>query len=125
MSVVGAFTAVVAFGPATTPSAAPSAAATATPRSDLPAVALADLPEPARSTLQIIDQGGPFPYRQDATVFANREGMLPAQAPGYYREYTVPTPGSPDRGARRLVVGAAGDIYYTADHYESFHQVLR
>ena len=125
VSIVGALAAVIAFGQSPTPSAGTSAAATATPRSGLPAVVLADLPAAAHSTLRLIDEGGPFPFRQDGTVFANREGALPARDPGYYREYTVPTPGSPDRGARRLVVGAGGDVYYTADHYRSFHQVLR
>jgi len=125
VSIVGALAAVIAFGQLPAPSAGSSAAATATPRSDLPAVVLADLPEPVGSTLRLIDQGGPFPYRQDGAAFANREGVLPARDPGYYREYTVPTPGSPDRGARRLVVGAGGDVYHTADHYRSFHQILR
>ena len=65
-----------------------------------------------------------FPYPQDGTVFQNREGLLPAEEAGYYREYTVPTPGSPDRGARRLIVGEAGGIYYTDDHYESFREIV-
>ena len=70
--------------------------------------------------LALIDAGGPFPYRQDGTVFSNREHLLPAKARGYYREYTVPTPGSPDRGARRIVTGLGGEAYYTDDHYRSF-----
>lgn len=93
--------------------------------SGLPVVAVADLPREARETLALIAGGGPFPAAQDGTVFANREGLLPRRASGYYREYTVPTPGSSDRGARRLVVGSAGDVYYTADHYSSFREVLR
>jgi len=96
-----------------------------TPRSGLPTVAVAELPAQARDTLALADRGGPFPYRQDGTVFGNLERLLPARERGYYREYTVPTPGSSDRGARRLVVGAGGDVYYTADHYRSFRQVLR
>jgi len=96
-----------------------------TPRSALAGVAVADLPEPARATLDLIDAGGPFPYPQDGSIFGNREGRLPERPRGYYREYTVPTPGEPDRGARRLVVGQDGDIYYTDDHYRSFRQVLR
>lgn len=96
-----------------------------TPVSGLPTVQARDLPQEGITTLALIDQGGPFPYRQDGTTFGNREGILPKQQTGYYREYTVPTPGSRDRGARRLVVGRAGDVYYTADHYESFRQVLR
>ena len=65
-----------------------------------------------------------FPYPQDGSVFQNREGLLPDAEPGYYREYTVPTPGSDDRGARRLVVGRDGGIYYTDDHYQSFREVV-
>jgi len=99
--------------------------AAATPRSTLPAIAVGDLPPPARSTLALIDKGGPFPYAKDGTVFSNLERLLPARPAGYYREYTVATPGSDDRGTRRLVVGAGGDIYYTDDHYASFRQVLR
>ena len=74
-------------------------------------------------TLALIDAGGPFPYRQDGTVFSNREHLLPAEAHGYYHEYTVPTPGSPDRGARRIVVGSQGEAYYTDDHYRSFWRI--
>ncbi len=70
------------------------------------------------------DTSGLFPYAQDGSVFQNREGLLPEAEPGYYREYTVPTPGSEDRGARRLVVGRDGGIYYTDDHYESFREVV-
>ena len=111
---------------ARSPSDAPTAPATAaTPRSHLPGVGLADLPAQARQTLNLVDRGGPYPYPQDNTVFGNQEGRLPAQPVGYYREYTVVTPGSADRGTRRLVVGADGDVYYTGDHYASFRQVLR
>jgi ribonuclease T1 len=113
-------------GPGSTPGALTSPAASdATPRSGLPTVAVADLPTGARETLALIDRGGPYPYRQDNTVFANQEGLLPARPRGYYREYTVVTPGSADRGMRRLVLGADGDVYYTSDHYTSFRQVLR
>jgi ribonuclease T1 len=108
------------------PSAGPTPrTSTATPRSHLPGVGLADLPAQARQTLNLVDRGGPYPYPQDNTVFANQEGLLPSQPVGYYREYTVVTPGSADRGTRRLIVGADGDIYYTGDHYASFRQVLR
>jgi len=68
-------------------------------------VALEELPKQAQQTLTLIRQGGPFPYRKDGTVFGNRERLLPRQPRGYYREYTVPTPGSRDRGARRIVAG--------------------
>ena len=75
-------------------------------------------------TIRLIQQGGPFPYRQDGVVFQNREGVLPRKASGYYHEYTVTTPGSPDRGARRIVTGGRGEMYYTSDHYASFKQVV-
>ncbi|MET8471509.1 ribonuclease [Streptomyces sp. NPDC006422] len=82
------------------------------------------LPAEAHDTLDLIEQGGPYPYEQDGTVFSNREGILPAQSSGYYHEYTVITPGSDDRGARRIVTGEADqEDYYTADHYESFDLV--
>ncbi len=96
-----------------------------TPRSGLPTVAASALPAEARQVLGLIDAGGPFPFVQDGTVFTNAERILPQRAAGYYREYTVRTPGSSDRGARRLVVGRGGDVYYTDDHYASFRQVLR
>jgi ribonuclease T1 len=83
----------------------------------------ADLPEQARGTLQLIRRGGPFPYARDGTVFGNREGMLPAGPRGYYHEYTVPTPGSRDRGARRIIAGRLGEYYYTDDHYRSFKRI--
>ena len=118
---------IVQLGTTPTPPTAPQVAATGpqTPPSGLPVVAVADLPAQARDTLALIDHGGPFPYRQDGTVFGNLERRLPDRPRGYYREYTVPTPGSNDRGVRRLVVGAGGDVYYTADHYGSFRQVHR
>src|SRR3954453_7534349 len=79
------------------------------------------LPSQAHDTLDLIDQGGPFPYEQDGTVFSNREGVLPTQASGYYHEYTVITPGSPTRGARRIVTGEeTQEDYYTSDHYATF-----
>jgi ribonuclease T1 len=86
-------------------------------------ISLRDVPREARDTLQLIKQGGPFPYKQDDTVFSNREGLLPAKSSGYYHEYTVVTPGSPDRGARRIVAGKSGEYYYTDDHYRSFKLV--
>lgn len=80
-----------------------------------------DLPSQAHDTLELIEQGGPYPYSQDGTVFQNREGILPSQSSGYYHEYTVITPGSPTRGARRIVTGEEHqEDYYTADHYASF-----
>lgn len=88
-------------------------------------VAASRLPAEARRTLALIDQGGPYPYVRDGVVFGNFEGRLPAHRRGYYHEYTVPTPGSRDRGARRLVTGQGGEIYYTDDHYDTFRAVLR
>lgn len=127
--------------PAARPTAAPrpAAKATATPRpaaTATPAAASApridgfdavtpdQLPAEARATLALIAQGGPFPYRQDGAVFQNRERRLPRKPAGYYHEYTVVTPGSPDRGARRIIAGARGELFYTADHYDTFVQVL-
>ena len=94
-------------------------------------VALDALPAEARQTLALIRRGGPFPYRKDGTVFGNRERLLPQRPRGYYTEYTVTTPGSRDRGARRIVAGkgATGDpatsdeYYYSSDHYQSFRRI--
>ena len=93
-------------------------------------VALAILPPEARTTDQLIRNGGPFPFAKDGSVFANRERQLPRQARGYYREYTVKTPGSRTRGARRIVCGglaatAPEACYYTADHYTSFKRIVQ
>ncbi|MEJ1197232.1 MULTISPECIES: ribonuclease domain-containing protein [unclassified Streptomyces] len=82
------------------------------------------LPSQAHDTLDLIEQGGPYPFEQDGTVFQNREGILPSRSTGYYHEYTVITPGSDTRGARRIVTGdASQEDYYTADHYASFDLV--
>lgn len=82
------------------------------------------LPPEARATLALIEAGGPFPYRQDGRVFHNRESLLPRKPRGYYREYTVKTPGESDRGARRIVAGRGGEYYYTDDHYRSFRRII-
>jgi ribonuclease T1 len=82
------------------------------------------LPHEALETLKLIQNDGPYPYKQDGTVFSNREGLLPQKANGYYREYTVKTPGASDRGARRIVKGKAGELYYTDDHYASFRRIV-
>lgn len=83
------------------------------------------LPPEAQRTLRLIAAGGPFPFDRDGTVFQNREGRLPSQPRGYYREYTVTTPGSSDRGARRIVTGGAPptEYFYTDDHYRSFRRL--
>jgi ribonuclease T1 len=91
----------------------------------MPVAEASELPAEARRTLQLIDEGGPFPYERDGSVFGNFEGLLPRHERGHYREYTVPTPGSDDRGARRVVTGRNGETYYTDDHYASFTAVLR
>ena len=87
-------------------------------------VRVADLPQEARQTLALIRAGGPFPHARDGVVFGNREGLLPKRNRGYYREYTVKTPGARDRGARRIVAGANGELYYTDDHYRSFKRII-
>jgi guanyl-specific ribonuclease Sa len=81
------------------------------------------LPSQARDTLVLIADGGPYPYRSDGVVFENREGRLPRHPGGYYHEYTVVTPGSADRGTRRVVTGQAGERFWTADHYGSFQEI--
>ncbi|MFD6228276.1 ribonuclease domain-containing protein [Streptomyces sp. NPDC060232] len=124
-----------AVGGSAEPSAAPSTPSRA-PSDAVPegapdwargmAVVRADaLPRQARDVLALIDKGGPYPYRQDGTVFGNFEKVLPRQKRGYYHEFTVRTPGERDRGARRIVTGEGGEFYYTDDHYETFKAVLR
>jgi ribonuclease T1 len=83
------------------------------------------LPPEARETIVLIRRGGPFPFQKDGAVFGNREALLPRRERGYYREYTVRTPGSRDRGARRIVAGRSGELYYTDDHYRSFKRILQ
>lgn len=104
---------------ATLPTGTPAAPAR-TSGSGLATVAASALPAEARQTLRLIDRGGPFPYGRDGSVFGNVERVLPRQPRGWYREYTVPTPGESDRGPRRIVAGRDGTRYYTADHYASF-----
>ncbi|OON81653.1 ribonuclease [Streptomyces tsukubensis] len=105
--------------------AAPAAVTASAPRiAAVGDICLSDLPAQAHDTLDLIEEGGPYPYPQDGTVFQNREGVLPSQSSGYYHEYTVVTPGSSDRGARRIVTGDEDrEDFYTSDHYESFDLV--
>ncbi|NGO72428.1 ribonuclease domain-containing protein [Streptomyces boncukensis] len=114
---------------ATAPATAAAVTAPAAPHARIAAVGdicYSALPSQAHDTLALIAQGGPYPYPQDGSVFYNREGILPQQQTGYYHEYTVETPGSPDRGARRIVTGDSyREDYYTADHYASFDLVDR
>lgn len=109
--------------------AQPTATAVPTrdPGSGLSPVTASDLPREGQQTLRLIRAGGPFPYSKDGSAFGNRERLLPARGSGGYREYTVPTPGEADRGARRIVCAALTppdrQCYYTADHYASFRRI--
>ena len=93
------------------------------PREAPAEVRAAQLPAEAQHTLALIRSKGPFPYAKDGSVFGNREGLLPKQPRGYYREYTVKTPGERTRGARRIVAGRGGELYYTEDHYNRFRRI--
>ncbi|MFZ2503594.1 MAG: ribonuclease domain-containing protein [Nocardioides sp.] len=93
------------------------------PVSGLILVDRSTLPPEAIDTLALIKAGGPFPYDEDDGTFKNLEGLLPDRDRGYYREYTVETPGSSTRGARRIVVGGGGEYYWTEDHYQSFERI--
>jgi len=97
--------------------------------SGMSTVTLASLPAEAQQAEARIRSGGPFAYSKDGSVFGNREKLLPANARGYYREYTVTTPGARDRGARRIVCGGSQPVkpdacYYTGDHYASFARIV-
>ncbi len=89
----------------------------------LPVIAAAELPAEARETLRAIERGGPFAYERDGVVFGNYERILPKRPRGYYREYTVKTPGVRHRGARRIVCGEPVECYYSADHYQTFKRI--
>jgi ribonuclease T1 len=89
--------------------------------SDIPA---GELPAEARTALERVKKGGPFPYPNDARTFNNREARLPIRSRGYYREYTVRTPATRDRGARRIVAGRGGEFYYSDDHYRTFKRII-
>jgi ribonuclease T1 len=111
----------------TSPRGPSSAAAASTdPETGLLWVAVSELPAEARRTLTLVDSGGPFPYSKDGATFGNFERLLPTRPGGFYREYTVPTPGTASRGARRIVTGEQERLYfYTADHYASFKRIKR
>lgn len=98
------------------------------PDGSMASIAMAELPLQGRSTYALIQNGGPFPHDKDGTVFGNRERILPARQRGYYREYTVKTPGARNRGARRIVCGGKPRVpdacYYTSDHYASFRKII-
>jgi ribonuclease T1 len=111
---------------ARTSSSTTPASAGRDPQSGLPLVALGQLPREAQQTVALIDAGGPFPYSQDGVTFGNNERILPAHPRGWYREYTVRTPGEGDRGPRRIVTGDHDtQLFYTGDHYASFVRVSR
>lgn len=110
-------------GTAPSPAAKQSAPHRAANPSSLPEIRESALPVEGRRVLALIRAGGPFPYGQDDQVFGNLERVLPARDRGYYREYTVPTPGGSDRGARRIVAGNGGEKYYTGDHYATFEYI--
>ncbi|HET9652504.1 MAG TPA: ribonuclease domain-containing protein, partial [Usitatibacter sp.] len=86
-------------------------------------IGVSQLPREAQQAIALIRKGGPFPYAKDGAVFGNREGVLPRAKRGYYREYTVKTPGVRTRGARRIVAGAGGEMYYSDDHYNHFRRI--
>ena len=86
-------------------------------------MAAAELPAEARETIALFRKGGPYPYAKDGAIFGNREAILPRQKRGYYREYTVKTPHERTRGARRIIAGRGGDLYYTEDHYNHFRRI--
>ena len=88
-------------------------------------VRLDELPSEAHYTLSLIKKDGPFPYHRDGATFGNFERRLPRKERGYYKEYTVPTPGARDRGARRIVAGRKGELYFTDDHYQTFRRILQ
>ena len=123
-------------GPAPGPASGKAQAAPATPPavranplsqdnpSGLPELPESALPAEGRRVLELIRAGGPYRYSQDDQTFGNFERILPRRDRGYYREYTVPTPGESDRGARRIVAGSGGDKYYTDDHYETFSFIV-
>ncbi|MCH9682442.1 MAG: hypothetical protein K0V04_13480 [Deltaproteobacteria bacterium] len=93
-------------------------------RSGLPQITRGRLPPEARETLADIASGGPYDFSKDDTVFHNRERLLPRRKRGYYREYTVVTPGLRHRGARRIVAGSSGELFYTDDHYATFEEIV-
>jgi ribonuclease T1 len=96
------------------------------PVSGLPWILEEELPVEGQATLALIDQGGPFPFPgKDGSTFGNFEGLLPDHRRGYYHEYTVITPGSSDRGGRRIITGDAGEFYWTSNHYKSFDRISR
>lgn len=113
-------------GPTRTPESTPVEGGGGFDDDGIAYVDLADLPPEAAETVELIDAGGPFPYPgKDGSTFGNFEGILPDRERGYYAEYTVETPGLDHRGARRIIAGDGGELYWTEDHYESFERIER
>jgi ribonuclease T1 len=108
---------------AATPSVASHAVTMIKVLPDVGSICQSDLPSQADDTLELIAEGGPFPYPEDGEVFRNDEGLLPSEPSGYYHEYTVTTPGASNRGTRRIITAEDGTDYYTSDHYESFDTI--
>jgi len=132
LGIVLGWGAAVLAPPASTPTGdGPPSAAQVTTGPTAPAdlrlgsISVDELPDEAVETIELIEVGGPFPFRQDGAVFENREGLLPARPSGHYHEYTVPRPGNNGRGKLRIVAGADGELYWTADHYDSFRWIER
>lgn len=127
LGLVGALLVVVLLwwspGGDSVPDRVPEAPGTTQVDGSVATIAFADLPAEAQATIALIESGGPYPYRQDGARFGNREQLLPLRGADHYREFTVPTPGSRDRGARRIVLGSTGEMYYTEDHYRSFSRI--
>ncbi len=96
----------------------------AAPLDAIATVSLETLPPQVRETIRLIRAGGPFPYARDGISFGNFEKRLPVERPHFYREYTVPTPGARDRGARRVIAGREGEFFYTDDHYSTFRRII-
>lgn len=98
------------------------------PVSGLGWMSVSELPREGQQVLKLVAQGGPFRYSKDGATFGNREGVLPKRNRGYYREYTVTTPGAGNRGTRRIICGgqnetSTAECYYTSDHYATFRRI--
>jgi ribonuclease T1 len=100
-----------------------SSVSTGAQRRGIATVNVGDLPKEAQQTIALIKKGGPYPYQKDGSIFGNFEKLLPLHERGYYREFTVPSPNARNRGARRIILGKAGELYYTDDHYASFKRI--
>lgn len=100
--------------------ATPSPSSAGAVESRLPLRSLCALPAEATVEWRSIATGARQRYPQDGGTFGNFERRLPIHQRGYYREYTIVTPGSRDGGARRFITGSGREVYYTGDHYGTF-----